>query len=120
MKERTAHIITFYMLLLISCMLFYLAYENKELRDRFNVCKYSETYNKFKDSKNNTKLNGLYISKGEYYCVNIEDREPKEITKTEAHEYCHYLIIDGKEKECSGEDCWEHFCEGYKEVEDGT
>jgi competence protein ComGF len=50
---------------------------------------------------NKVKLNGLYYKADDYYCVWAKERDPLRVSKTEAHEYCHYLIDNGE---------WEHFC----------
>jgi hypothetical protein len=56
---------------------------------------------RFDDASNG--LSGVYVNnnEGEYYCVWIKDRSPKDIADTENHEICHYLIANDKEN---------HFC----------
>lgn len=45
--------------------------------------------------------NGVYFRGKDYYCVWAGERDPLKVERTEAHEYCHYLIDNGE---------WEHFC----------
>lgn len=51
-------------------------------------------------------LNAFYDPAGDYYCVWAKDRKPISIKESEGHEYCHYLIDNGKRH---------HFCDGEKE-----
>lgn len=56
---------------------------------------------KMYNTSNHTNVNGVYFPSKDYYCVWAGERDPIAISKTEAHEYCHYLIDNGD---------WSHFC----------
>ena len=38
------------------------------------------------------KINGYYFHEDEYYCVWIKNRDPVNVSRTEAHEYCHHMM----------------------------
>lgn len=63
----------------------------------------------------NTKTLGLYNPSNGLFCVDAEQHAGRNVTDTECHEYCHYLI---DKEDCRDSDgnvisCEKHFCEDW-------
>ena len=96
------------LLIAVGCTLFmgYLLIENKNLKNELSSCERSAMFKQELTKLNftNSYYGGVY-KPSKYYCVWTEGRSDEEITKTELHEQCHWLvdpIRSGNQKE--------HFC----------
>lgn len=64
-----------------------------EVEDTMDIIMYTYEKSKLYNKSNFEKvtINGVYFPDDEYYCVWARNRDPEQVSKTEAHEYCHHL-----------------------------
>ena len=102
-------------IVILVSLLLYMGNVIEVQETELNVCWARENIGLYNRTSNleGTKTQGVYFSKDDYYCVWAKNRDPVEVSKTEAHEYAHYLI-DGADCLEDGKiiSCEKHFCDG--------